>query len=41
MILQAPVTAIIRPILSVYFTIGDVKGGPKFNICLNINKLKL
>ncbi len=41
MILQAPVTAIIRPIVSVYFTNGDVKGGPEFKICLIINKLQV
>ena len=41
MTLQATATAIIRPIMSVYFTNGDIKGGPEFNICLIINKLEL
>ena len=41
MTLQATATAVMRPIMSVYFTNGDIKSGPEYNICLIINKLKL
>jgi hypothetical protein len=41
MTLQATATAIIRRILSVNFTLGDVKGGHELNLCLNINELKV